>query len=779
MSKRASDGAKIPLLDLIDGLNQSIKSEDPPSGTYSKILFDRDEVEGLSIRAPAYDSKFQLVLDSLNELTTDLLKAIPEQHHQHAIFKHLVKQLKRAATCPASRKRRINVIGKSGAGKSTLMNCLMGLVGFAKADIATGCTTIPTSHEAPFADQILDFAAHIQYFSIKTIRQRLTSMWHDYYDFHFEENKSDWTEDDRQDARQSAQTALDALCSLFRSHDAFSTDLKAKQTLKALRFEHIDNIIGPWVTWCRDVLPTSGQEGDDLSDLDDRIPVLKFETSTQQELRAQLDIYAYPDTRRTSFWPLVDTIRVGLRGVRILSYVTLVDWPGAGDTNDLRGKASTGRVADCDEVWIVSDPNRICTDPAIWRSISRFAATHPCSIICTKVDEKCDDFTDMDKIRKDGFEMGEIDDLRASEKDTSEHVETYKNTLQEWTEIIGRGFQMLPDNKRLKVSQEDVAQRQARLPEVQNELFVSQRKLSDIQRDRRTRVVEIRNAWLRTQMHSQLKREISAAYHVDVFFASSRHYLAHKKLETVSGALLPLADTGIPGLRQHILRQASPGIVTSARHYITGEVSRVLEGVGVAAAPKDLADCHAVLEHIKKKHNLGVQAQQSYMEATDDESSECFVRGIEGKRQRLAIAAVKVVEGLREWHAMSLKAFIAKDGDFATQRQKAQRWNEKFAGKLGDIILRSWNSFAATKVESTKTLESFLKAELRDIIQLSSTKRGASKRLADREGQFRVFVETQVQQLTNKCDNAAEMYAVKMRSVRNPQSLHTPLCTND
>lgn len=81
MSKRASDGAKIPLLDLIDGLNQSIKSEDPPSGTYSKILFDRDEVEGLSIRAPAYDSKFQLVLDSLNELTTDLLKAIPEQHH--------------------------------------------------------------------------------------------------------------------------------------------------------------------------------------------------------------------------------------------------------------------------------------------------------------------------------------------------------------------------------------------------------------------------------------------------------------------------------------------------------------------------------------------------------------------------------------------------------------------------------------------------------------------------------------------------------------------------
>lgn len=91
---------------------------------------------------------------------------------------------------------------------------------------------------------------------------------------------------------------------------------------------------------------------------------------------------------------------------------------------------------------------------------------------------------------------------------------------------------------------------------------------------------------------------------------------------------------------------------------------------------------------------------------------------------------------------MSLKAFIAKDGDFATQRHKAQRWNEKFASKLGDIILRSWKSFAVTKVEATKTLESFLKAELRDIIQLSSTERGASKRLADREGQFRVFVET-------------------------------------
>lgn len=50
------------------------------------------------------------------------------------------------------------------------MNCLIGLVGFAKADIATGYTTIPTSYEALFADQILDFAAHIQYFSIKTIR---------------------------------------------------------------------------------------------------------------------------------------------------------------------------------------------------------------------------------------------------------------------------------------------------------------------------------------------------------------------------------------------------------------------------------------------------------------------------------------------------------------------------------------------------------------------------------------------------------------------------------
>lgn len=36
------------------------------------------------------------------------------------------------------------------------------------------------------------------------------------------------------------------------------------------------------------------------------------------------------------------------------------------------------------------------------------------------------------------------------------------------------------------------------------------------------------------------------------------------------------------------------------------------------------------------------------MEATDDGSSECFVRDIEDKRQRLAIAAVKVVEGLRE-----------------------------------------------------------------------------------------------------------------------------------
>lgn len=753
--------------DVLAGFVDSLPCEDEQDTS----LLASDEEEGLWVEALAYDINFLKVPAQLKEICEGLTASVPEEQHEHPIFKHPVSEFKKAAVCPGAPKRRINVIGKSGAGKSSLLNSVMCLPGIAKASaLGEGCTHVPSVYEEPFDDQQTAYKVLIECLSMNKIRKVLERLWHAYYDWHFEEHQEDWSDDEKQDAKQEAHGAFNTLRNLFCERNEFKNEKKATAFLLKQSKKSTEKVLDQLAVWCRDFLPTTTQvdEDTDNTDPDNHIPVVKFNADNADELHSLLEAYAFSDSdyEIRSMWPLVDRVRMGIRGVPILKYVTLVDWPGTGDTNQLRAKASTDRITDCDEVWIVSTMDRVVTEPIVWRALGHYASVLPCTIICTQIDLKCDDYDDINKIKQKSDAAETLKKLKQEEPKLQKEIVQTEKLIQYRREVKRTGYATTPGtpgNGRRRLTTVATENNLTKLAELSEQLEGMQKRLADLEQQRRQLITKIRANYFRSKLQDKIKQEVPDAKATNLFFVSSEHYMGNKGAKSIVGAVLTLKDTGIPAVRAHILLQASPDIVTTIHHYADA-VDRVISGLGVTIKPEELEACEGVLQHIMKKQGRADQAIQTYIAEIEDGTQAHFVNPIKEALAALILAALVAVDDHRSWHAMTLKAFIRKDGDWATRTKAAQKWNEHFANRTPSIILENWDKFKEKQDNAFDQLLKRLLDELRGILQ-DAQSRNAGQQMKDQDGKFRALVETQIQHLQNECAKAKDQYTKMMKYV--------------
>jgi hypothetical protein len=71
-----------------------------------------------------------------------------------------------------------------------------------------------------------------------------------------------------------------------------------------------------------------------------------------QGLHANLDSLTRSKIRfrSTAYWPLIQRVRITIKDVDILKYVSFMDLPGMRDTNDVRIIASEMMLRECDTI---------------------------------------------------------------------------------------------------------------------------------------------------------------------------------------------------------------------------------------------------------------------------------------------------------------------------------------------------------------------------------------------------------------------------------------------
>lgn len=175
-------------------------------------------------------------------------------------------------------------------------------------------------------------------------------------------------------------------------------------------------------------------------------------------------------------------------------------------------------------------------------------------------------------------------------------------------------------------------------------------------------------------------------------------------------------------------------------------VDGVLSGLGVTVKPEELEACQGELQQMIKKSDKGVNAIQGCIANIEKHTEHHFLYPMKTALATLVAAAFVIVAKYREWHARALKAFIRKDGDWATAIQEAQKWNERFAGFRPQIILENWDRFGQQEEPVINQLQSLLLKELESILHEAKA-REPSQQGEDYVGIFEALIRVQLQRL--------------------------------
>lgn len=751
------------------------------------FVYASEEEEGLSSKSAAYDHRLRDLRKALAKVGLDAKKLIPQTAITGQVFGHLVRSAMATTNPPTKRKRRIYLVGDSGAGKSSTINCILGMPNLAMAfGLGESVTRVATSYEAAFAWQTRRFAARIVCLSLNEIRAKLRGLYRDYRSYQLEladMNKKaqakaartvaveddddvaledDATFDARNAKRQASQSAFEVFRSLFCEQREFSDAERAEAFLQQAGNDTEEKLINVFTSWCQALLPknTEAPQNKKRARTGDQIPVLQFEADTQDELQAQLNLYVASNeaSSTASLWALVSKIHIGICDVPILQHALFVDWPGAGDTNDLRAKASTQRVSDCDEIWIVCHISRVCTNKTVSDALHRYAAAKPCAIVCTHLDANADDPEGLKQLEARGFldvryteQLKSRDSLESALRSLQEELTECKEAILDGHILDDDGFMRKGTAEQLQMARDEI-----------NSDEIELLKLKSKKADADTSIVnlgwDLQKPYYREKLDTML-RELGLT--ADVFFVSNEHYMGCKGAKPVKGGLLELARTGIPDLRRHVLGITAVDEMATLQEYIAN-VETFLKGVSVVVNPEHLKQNREVLLTIERaKGRVSDLKHQEYFAALDEAIEENLERSIRRRMDTLATKAAELAHEKLTWHPSTLKAFISHAGRWKTKKVGSQDWNRAFFAKFVKIILANWDAFETAEANAFTSLQTALSREIRGVIA-DANKRGAEKRLGDKTGEFRALIEAKIEAADRLCEKAKREYAIKL-----------------
>jgi hypothetical protein len=187
------------------------------------------------------------------------------------------------------------------------------------------CTSVPTFYLHKLDWQTQPFAAEIGYYTVEKCRKLLEELLRHYNLYNFEP-EDDWTNDQKSEYSQQAETAIQTFRTLFCDQGLFASQGDAERSLHDhYKASSTGELLDLMEGWCEGFF--------EEFDVEDDAGYTQHEAETIAELRSYIDPLTAPNHSfdEPSLWPLVELVRIGVSSSRVLRYVTLVDLPGKVD----------------------------------------------------------------------------------------------------------------------------------------------------------------------------------------------------------------------------------------------------------------------------------------------------------------------------------------------------------------------------------------------------------------------------------------------------------------
>jgi len=250
----------------------------------------------------------------------------------------------------------------------------------------------------------------------------------DYQAWYFYRDEA-WDVDSVKEHESKARTTLEVLREMLHH----TPDFASAQTTHTWFKENYDpeEAASTLVTLCKQLIAKYSQTAEKSFQ--------HFEASSTSKLRKALAPFTTSKsvhrnlTSPAALWPLVDTVSVGIKGVRFLDHLIIADLPGLDDTNRVRVATTQAYLQKCDVVWTIANMDRVVSSARLAEMLDRtfdqltYANSNRIAVVCTHTDDKIAGA--LDDLRKRGHNVKAAKALERSVKDMNSRLTREKAKL--------------------------------------------------------------------------------------------------------------------------------------------------------------------------------------------------------------------------------------------------------------------------------------------------------------------------------------------------------------
>lgn len=656
--------------------------------------------------AAAYDPRTLASVERAGNLAIQLSQVLQPHLHSSADVATMANRAVQMMIRPGTKKQTIMLLGHTGTGKSSTTNSFVDDLDASKA-AATGesCTCVPTLITSGLERQERKYAAEIRIFDEETRRAFLLEHVNNYNRYAFEHDQT-WSEEEEYDYRSQYETAEKVLRALFCDRFDFDSPGKIRAHLSTARENALGSLmlINDLALWCNVLL------GDCVNHATQ--PTLRFDADTAAELGELLEPHTFESGNfdQPALWPIIEHVRKGIHGLRILRYVNFLDLPGTFDTNRVRAEFAHKFIRESDALWTVTSIERPLSDAQLDRTLATYAESfgNNVAIIATRSDTNIDD--------------GLAKAMRAKKQSVGDYWQQSARIKEINAAISAIDTQLRRSKGRQKSQKRQKTMSDAAETKLRREKEDLEEALENVKNEQLDGLVDVRNSHIAAQLKADKRKHLAAGSELSVFCVSNTHYNEHKGIGSGDSRVMSVETTNIPALRSHALRMAASREFNVIEDYIN-ETLTLLKGAALWADSAPEYGRATLVDVAQQPKALLNSIMDDFLETTDDKCNGRLIRPMISRRKDYVAAAVRVKTNfLTTWHHSTVRAFFRRDGNHSTKTRPHEAWNERFQDEQTATIEGVWYVvIAEQKITLRGGVEKVIKA-LGDIPEQLSSK---------------------------------------------------------
>ncbi|KAF2211110.1 hypothetical protein CERZMDRAFT_98842 [Cercospora zeae-maydis SCOH1-5] len=721
-------------------------SDDEDDVDESEQIYSQDQEEFPD--AAAYSPRTEETVKCAQGLVGRLTQVLQPYVYCNKDVAFMSVKAREAIQKPTVKKQLIMLLGHTGSGKSSTTNSFVDDLDASKA-AATGesCTCVPTLITATLDNQDQKYAAEICLLDEESRRAFLLEHVQNYISYEFERDET-WSDEQEYDHRLRHETALKVLRALFCDQFEFESPGNIHSHISEYQDDH-DGLLSDMESWCDELLQ---QE-----DLDESQPILRFDADTAKELNDALEPHIFENGtfEQPALWPLIEHVRKGIHGSRILEYTDFLDLPGTFDTNRVRAEFAHKFIRGSDALWTVTSIERPLSDAQIDRVLETYANRfgNNAAVICTRSDGNIDHSLAR-AMQEKKQSVGEYWNQSAQIKGLSKELTAVQTRIKA---IKGR-------KRQSTITDAELAKLRGRAEELDAQL-------ADLKNSQMSELVEVRNSHIATRLKKEKQKHLAHGAKLSVFCISNTHYGEHKGVPSGDSRLMSVQSTGIPALRKHALHMASSREFNGTEDYVN-QILTLLKGTMLWAEAAPAQQNIDVMEIAQQPLALLDTFMEDFTESADEECDIRIIQPMVKNRSKYESAAVSYKDTVAgEWNASTVRAFFGQEGNHATRARARTSWNENFIVDSTATVEGAWY---ATILQLKKSVHDGVEKVIGAVEDIPAQLSGSAAGIPVDLQRLRGFVATCCNRIRIAHDTRMEEFDKKMSNLKMDTTRDVP-----